>query len=71
MDEKAQLSNPFEGWTTLQDAAEIVGRDDTVVRYWALQGFITAYVVGKNTRLVNIEEVKAYAQRHKGHTSNT
>jgi hypothetical protein len=57
------MDNPFIGWTTIQDAAEKIGRDPTVVRYWANQGYITAYTIGKNTRIVRLEEVIEYARR--------
>jgi excisionase family DNA binding protein len=56
--------NPFEGWVTVQQAAEAVGRDHKIVGYWADKGYIRAYKVGHRTRLVNLEEVKAYALAH-------
>lgn len=59
--------NPFEGWTNLEEVAEIVGRHKATIRRWAEQGFITSYPVGKKGRLVNIEEVKAYAATHQPH----
>lgn len=52
--------NPFAGWTTIEDAAAMVGRDHSLLRKWANDGLIAAYPVGRKVRLVNIEEVKAF-----------
>lgn len=57
--------NPFIGWTTIKDAADQLGREYAVLRYWAEQGYIRSYVVGKNTRLVYFEEVKDYAEQRR------
>lgn len=57
-------SNPFEGWTTIEEAAEIVGRQKATLHYWAKHGSIEAHYVGRKVRLVNIEEVKAYAEKN-------
>jgi excisionase family DNA binding protein len=62
--------NPFEGWVTLQEAALIIGRDNSVVRYWAKKGYIKAHKVGRRTKLVNLEQVKAYAENHQSHLTN-
>lgn len=59
--------NPFEGWTTIEEAAEIVGRGNSTIRYWVEQGFISSYSIGRKVRVVNIEEVKAYSERNPGH----
>jgi excisionase family DNA binding protein len=59
--------NPFEGWTTIEEAAEIVGRPKGTVRRWAEQGFINSHPLGRKVRAVNIEELKAYAAAHQPH----
>jgi hypothetical protein len=53
--------NPFTGWTTIEEAADIIDRDRSVIRYWADIGKIECYPVGRKMSLVNIEEVKAYS----------
>lgn len=55
------IDNPFEGWTTIEDAADMVGRDHSTLRYWADNGKIACFPVGRKMRVVNIEEVKAYS----------
>jgi excisionase family DNA binding protein len=67
MVEMTNGENPFEGWTNIEEAAELVGRHKATVQNWAKQGFITSYPLGKKTRVVNIEEVKAYAATHLPH----
>jgi predicted site-specific integrase-resolvase len=69
MTEALNEKNPFEGWTTLQEAARLLGRDGAILRYWAKKGYIQCYEVAPKVRLVNFEEVRAYAQEHKPHTS--
>lgn len=56
------LANPFEGWTTIEEAAEMVGRENSTVRGWADKGWITCFSVGRKVRLVNIEEVRNYSE---------
>lgn len=56
------LPNPVEGWVTIDEASKLVGYSQTAVTYWADQGYITAYLVGQRTRIVNVEQVKAYAR---------
>lgn len=54
--------NPFDGWVTIQEAGEIVKRNQATVRYWATTGKITAHSVGtRGLQLVNVEEVKEYS----------
>jgi len=53
--------NPFEGWTVLEEAASLVGRDYKTIRSWANNGFITCYRVGQKIRLVNVEEVRRFS----------
>jgi excisionase family DNA binding protein len=55
--------NPFEGWTTIEEAAEIVGRDNSTVRSWADRGLITCYAVGRKVRVVEVAEVKRYSDK--------
>jgi hypothetical protein len=57
--------NPFEGWTTIEDAARIIGRSKAIISQWANKGFITSHTVGQKMRVVNIEEVQAYAATRK------
>lgn len=68
MIEDTNENNPFEGWTNIEEAAKLVGRHKATVRHWADQGFITSYPLGKKGRVVNIEEIKAYAATHLPHT---
>lgn len=58
--------NPFEGWTTIEEAAEIIKRQNTTVHYWARNGSIRCYRVGRKVKLVNIDEVKDYAAQNPG-----
>lgn len=55
------LDNPFKDWVTLEEAAEIVGHNRSTIQYWASNGKITCYPVGRRVKVVNIEEVKSYA----------
>jgi len=61
------LDNPFIGWTTINDAADIIGRDKEVLRFWAAKGWITCYPVGKKMRVVNIDEVRSFSNKNPGH----
>jgi excisionase family DNA binding protein len=56
------LQKIFEEWTTIEEAAEIVQRDRTVIRYWVETGKIACYPIGRRIRVVNIEEVKMYSE---------
>lgn len=56
--------NPFEGWVTMQEAGEIVNRNQATVRYWATTGKITAHPIGsRGLQVVNVEEVKEYSKQ--------
>jgi len=59
--------NPFEGWTTIEEAADIVGRTKGTVRFWANRGKITSHYVGRKMRVVKIEEVRQYSQDNPGY----
>jgi excisionase family DNA binding protein len=67
MVEMTNEKNPFEGWTTIEEAAEIIGRSKVTVRRWVDRGFIPAYPIGRKVRAVNLEQVRAYAAEHKPH----
>lgn len=56
------LDNPFKGWTTIQEAADILGREQSTIRYWADKGKIACYPVGRKVRVVNLDEVKKYSK---------
>jgi hypothetical protein len=58
-------SNPFVNWVTLDEAAKRIGFNITTVAYWADQGYIKAFPIGNRIRVVNIEEVTAYAAERK------
>jgi len=58
------LDNPFEGWTTVEDAADIVGRSKQTLYSWVKAGKISCYSVGKRMRVVNIEEVREFSQKN-------
>lgn len=58
--------NPFEGWVSLEEAAEIVGRDKTTIRSWANRGKVQSYMVGRRVRVVSIEEVQKFASTTTG-----
>lgn len=70
---RSVASNPFDGWVSLEDAAQIVGFSRTALRYWADQGYIQAYVVGQKMRLrlVNVDEVTAYAEERRKTQAST
>lgn len=55
--------NPFVGWTSLEEVAQLIGRDNATVRGWANKGWITSFTIGRRIRLVNIDEVKAFAEK--------
>ncbi len=55
------IENPFAGWTTIEEAADMINRDRSVIRYWADIGKIACFPVGRKMSLVNIDEVKAYS----------
>ena len=54
--------NPFDGWTTIEDAALSMGLQNTTIRRWANAGRIRSYPIGRRTRVVNIEEVRNFAR---------
>ncbi|GEM_PF-6604772 len=54
--------NPFVGWTTIEDAAILLGLQNTTVRRWANAGGVRNFQIGRRTRVVNVEEVRAYAR---------
>jgi hypothetical protein len=56
--------NPFEGWTTIEDAARITGRNRVTIQNWARRGLIACYPVGPKIEVVNIEEVIACVKAH-------
>lgn len=58
------LDNPFEGWTTIEEIADMIGRDKTTVHSWAKRGLISCFQVGRKMRVVNIEEVREFAEKH-------
>lgn len=58
------LDNPFEGWTTIEEAAQIIGRNKRTVWGWAIKGKISCFPVGKKMRVVNIEEVREFAEKY-------
>lgn len=57
------LPNPLIGWKIIGEAASDVGFTRKTLTYWADQGYITSYYVGGRARIVNMTEVKAYAQK--------
>jgi excisionase family DNA binding protein len=58
------LDNPFKGWTTIEEAAEIVGRRKSTIGYWANKGRISCFSVGRRVKLVNIDEVRDFAEQN-------
>jgi hypothetical protein len=56
--------NPFEGWSTLTDAARKIGRDPSTVRVWTKRGWITSHIVGNSVIMVKIDEVREYSEKH-------
>jgi predicted site-specific integrase-resolvase len=59
------IENPFEGWTTVEDAAGLIGRSKHTLYSWVKTGKITCFSVGKKIMVVNIEEVRNYAQNRR------
>ncbi len=57
------LPNPLVGWKIIGEAANDVGFTRKTLTYWADQGYITSYYVGGRARIVNMQEVKAYAKK--------
>ena len=57
------LPNPLEGWKIIGEAATEVGFTRKTLTYWADQGYITSYYVGGRARIVNMNEVQAYAKK--------
>lgn len=58
------LENPFVGWTTIEEASEIIGRNKRTVWLWVNKGRISCFQVGKKIRVVNIEEVREFSEKH-------
>ncbi len=58
------LDNPFEGWTTIEEAAQLIGREKVTIRGWANKGWISCFYVGRKVRVVNIEEVREFSEKH-------
>lgn len=58
------LDNPFEGWTTIEEAAQIIGRRKTTIGYWANKGWVSCFSVGRRVKLVNIDEVREFAEQN-------
>jgi len=61
--QKKQLPNPLVGWKIIGEAANDVGFTRKTLTYWADQGYITSYYVGGRARIVNMDEVNAYAKK--------
>lgn len=59
---ETDIPNPIDGWVTIDEASKIVDYSLTAVAYWAEQGYINSYQVGQRTRIVFLEQVKAYAE---------
>jgi excisionase family DNA binding protein len=57
-------NNPFLGWTTIEEASAQLGRSKQTVHGWARSGKIRCYVVGRKMRLVNLAEVREFAEKH-------
>jgi|GEM_PF-3315592 len=57
------LPNPLVGWKIIGEAANDVGFTRKTLTYWADQGYITSYYVGGRARIVNMDEVWAYAKK--------
>lgn len=65
MSKTKKLANPLNGWKIIGEAAKEVGFTRKTLTYWADQGYITSYYVGGRARIVNMNEVVAYAgKRH-------
>jgi hypothetical protein len=58
------LDNPFEGWTTIEEAAELIGRRKSTIGYWANKGWVSCFSVGRRVKLVNIDEVRDFAEQN-------
>jgi excisionase family DNA binding protein len=65
------IPNPFGGWTTIEEASEMLQRNNTTIRGWADRGRITCYMVGRKVRLVNLDEVRAYSEKHPPRTESS
>lgn len=61
--------NPFEGWTTIEEAADIIGRTKGTIRFWANKGKIESHYVGRKMRVVNVDEVRQYSEDNPGYRS--
>lgn len=67
MDTNGKTShNPFEGWVSLEEAAELVGRNKNTIRSWADRGRVRSYMVGRRVRVVSVEEVLKFASTTNG-----
>jgi hypothetical protein len=58
------LDNPFEGWTTIEEAAQLIGREKATIRGWANKGWVSCFYVGRKVRVVNIDEVREFSEKH-------
>ena len=62
MTEQTNAINPFEGWTTIEDAARITGRQRMTILNWAHRGYIACYRIGPKIEVVNLEELIAFSE---------
>lgn len=55
--------NPFVGWTTIEEVAQLIGREKATIRGWANKEWISSFYVGRKVRLVNIDEVQEFSEK--------
>jgi hypothetical protein len=67
MPEALNEKHPLEGWTTIQHASKLIGRQPSLIRYWIKRGYISAYEIAPRVTVVNLDEVRAYHAEHKPH----
>jgi excisionase family DNA binding protein len=53
----------FSDWTSIEDAALILKRDNSTIRKWANRGDIESIKIGRKVRLVRLSEVQAYSEK--------
>ncbi|MFN8376455.1 MAG: helix-turn-helix domain-containing protein [Anaerolineae bacterium] len=59
---KIQQANPFEGWTTIEEAARLVNRKRSTVLYWIETGKVACFPIGPKVRVVKIDEIRQYSE---------
>lgn len=59
---RPETRNLFSDWTSIEDAALVLNRDNSTVRRWADRGEIESIKIGRRVRLVRLSQVRKYSE---------